>query len=159
MKDLPPSRQSPTVIMSWRQLCKSRSSRKIDSQILFSRELDFQKTLSLTENQFSGKTYLHTIRPCRRPARTRTPPSCPRRACASRTRSRWILTRCRRNPSLPPRAASVQCRKVRRRRCVMCRIGLQRFRESELPGVDSFPKRSRSLTPGSALRYKGGCVI
>ena len=43
------------------QLYKNRSSRKIDSQRLFSREYDFPKTFSLTENQFSGKTYLYTI--------------------------------------------------------------------------------------------------
>ena len=50
---------------SWRQLYKNRSSRKIDSQRLFSREEDFPKTFSLTENQFSGKTYFYTIRPWR----------------------------------------------------------------------------------------------
>ena len=33
----------------------------MDSQRLFSREKDFQKTFSLTENQFSGKTYFYTI--------------------------------------------------------------------------------------------------
>ena len=38
-----------------------RSSRKIDSRRLFSREYDFPKTFSLTENQFSGKTYLCTL--------------------------------------------------------------------------------------------------
>ena len=43
---------------------KIRSSRKIDSRRLFTREYDFPKTLSLTENQFSGKAYLYTIRPC-----------------------------------------------------------------------------------------------
>ena len=32
---------------------------------LFPREYDFQKTLSLTENQFSGKTYFYTIHPRR----------------------------------------------------------------------------------------------
>ena len=31
--------------------------------------------------------------------------------------------------------------------------GLQRFRESESPGVDSFPKRSRSLTLGSVFSH------
>ena len=40
---------------------KNRSSRKIDFQRLFSREYDFTKTFSLTENQFSGKTYFYTI--------------------------------------------------------------------------------------------------
>ena len=49
---------------SWIQLYKNRSSRKIDSQRLFTREEDFPKTFSLTENQFSGKTYLYTIHPC-----------------------------------------------------------------------------------------------
>ena len=49
---------------AWRQLYKIRSSRKIDSRRLFTREYDFPKTLSLTENQFSGKAYLYTIRPC-----------------------------------------------------------------------------------------------
>ena len=43
------------------ELYKNRSSRKIDSQRLFLREYDFLKTFSLTENQFSGKTYLYTI--------------------------------------------------------------------------------------------------
>ena len=37
---------------------------KIDSQRLLSREWDFLKTYSLTENQFSGKTYFYTIHPC-----------------------------------------------------------------------------------------------
>ena len=37
------------------------SSRKNDSQRLFSREYDFPKTFSLTENQFSQKTYFSTI--------------------------------------------------------------------------------------------------
>ena len=46
---------------SWRQLHKNRSSRKIHSQRQFSREYDFLKTFSLTENQFSGKTYFYTI--------------------------------------------------------------------------------------------------
>ena len=40
----------------WRQLYKNRSSRKIDSRRLSSRESDFPKTFSLSENQFSGKT-------------------------------------------------------------------------------------------------------
>ena len=47
----------------WRQLYKSRSSRKIDSHRLCLRECDFPKTFSLTENQISGKTYFYTIRP------------------------------------------------------------------------------------------------
>ena len=47
----------------WSQLCKNRSSRKTDSRRLFSREYDFPKTFSLTQNHFSGKTYLYTIRP------------------------------------------------------------------------------------------------
>ena len=33
----------------------------MDSRRLFSREYDFQKTFSLTENQFSGKTHFYTI--------------------------------------------------------------------------------------------------
>ena len=49
--------------VAWRQLYKNRSSRKIDFQRLFSREEDFPKTFSLTDNQFSGKTYFYTIRP------------------------------------------------------------------------------------------------
>ena len=49
---------------TWRQLYKNMSSRKIYSQRQFSREYDFPKTLSLTENQFCGKTYFHTIPPC-----------------------------------------------------------------------------------------------
>ena len=47
--------------MSLRQLYKNRSSRKINSQRLFSIEWDFSKTFSLTEKQFSGKTYFYTI--------------------------------------------------------------------------------------------------
>ena len=43
------------------KLYKNRPSRKIDSWILFSREYYFPKTFSLTENQFSGKTYFSTI--------------------------------------------------------------------------------------------------
>ena len=43
------------------ELYKVRFSRKIDSRTLFSREWDFPMTFSLTENQFSGKTYLDTI--------------------------------------------------------------------------------------------------
>ena len=49
-----------------RQLCRNRSSRKIDSRRLVSREQDFGKTFSLTQNPFSGKTYFYTIRPCSR---------------------------------------------------------------------------------------------
>ena len=37
------------------ELYKNRSSRKIYSRRLFSREYDFWKTFSLTENQFSGR--------------------------------------------------------------------------------------------------------
>ena len=48
---------------SWRQLYNIRSYRKIDSQRLFSREKDFPKTFSLTENQFSRKIYFYTIHP------------------------------------------------------------------------------------------------
>ena len=40
---------------TWRQLYKNRSSRKIVSRSLFSREYDFTKTFSLTENQFSER--------------------------------------------------------------------------------------------------------
>ena len=40
---------------------KDKSSRKIDSRRLFSREYDFPKTFSLTENQISGKNYFYTI--------------------------------------------------------------------------------------------------
>ena len=35
--------------------------RRINSQRLFSREYDFQKTFSLTEYRFSRKTYFYTI--------------------------------------------------------------------------------------------------
>ena len=38
----------------WGQLYKNRSSRKIDSK----------RPFSLTEIQFSGKTYFYTLRPC-----------------------------------------------------------------------------------------------
>ena len=51
--------RSPETIRN--ELYKNRSSRKIDSHRLFSREYDFPKTFSLTENQFSGKTYFYTI--------------------------------------------------------------------------------------------------
>ena len=40
---------------------KSRSSRKIDSQRIFSREYDFPEYLYLSENQFSRKTYFYTV--------------------------------------------------------------------------------------------------
>ena len=45
--------------MSRDKLYKNRSSQKIDSWRLFSREYDFPKTSSLTENQFSRKTYFY----------------------------------------------------------------------------------------------------
>ena len=46
----------------WDELYKDGSSRKIDSRRLFSREYEFPKTFSLTENQFSGKTtYFYAI--------------------------------------------------------------------------------------------------
>ena len=51
------------VVGVWGQLYKNRSSRKIDSQILFSREYDFTKTFSLTENPFSRKTYFYRFIP------------------------------------------------------------------------------------------------
>ena len=43
------------------ELYIERSSRKIDSRRLFTREYDVPKTFSLAENQFSGKTHFHTI--------------------------------------------------------------------------------------------------
>ena len=57
-RDCPVSGLTPEFC---RQLYKNRSSRKIDSQILFLREYDFPKTFSLTENLFSWKTYFYTI--------------------------------------------------------------------------------------------------
>ena len=45
------------------ELYKNGSSRKMHSRRLFSRECDFQKTFSLTENQFSEKTCFYTIHP------------------------------------------------------------------------------------------------
>ena len=51
---------------TWDELYKDRFSRKIDYQRLFSREYDFPKTFSLTENQFSRKTYFYTIASRRR---------------------------------------------------------------------------------------------
>ena len=48
------------------ELYKNRSSRKIDTRRLFSREHDFPKPFSLTENQFSGKTYFYAIASRRR---------------------------------------------------------------------------------------------
>ena len=50
-------------LRTWRKFYKNRSSRKIDYHGLLSREYDFQKTFSLTEIQFSGKTYFYTIHP------------------------------------------------------------------------------------------------
>ena len=62
-----PAREAGLVVGhggdAWSQLYKNRSSRKIDSQRLFSREYDFPKIFSFIENQFSGKTYFYTIRP------------------------------------------------------------------------------------------------
>ena len=43
------------------QLYKIGLPGKFKSRRLFSREYDFLKTFSLTENQFSGKTYFYTI--------------------------------------------------------------------------------------------------
>ena len=37
----------------------------MDSRRLFSREYDFPKTFSLTQNKFSGMTYFYTIGSCR----------------------------------------------------------------------------------------------
>ena len=45
------------------ELFKNRSSRKMDSRRLLSREYDFPKTFSLTVNQFSGKTYFIQLTP------------------------------------------------------------------------------------------------
>ena len=58
--------QTPKILLSVSrdELYKNRSSRKMDSQILFSREYDFSKTVSLTEKQFCGKTHFYTIHPC-----------------------------------------------------------------------------------------------
>ena len=58
-----PLPQDVVLVAFWGQLYKIRSSRKIDSRRLFSREKDFTKTFALTENQLSGKTYFYTIRP------------------------------------------------------------------------------------------------
>ena len=48
-------------VVAWDKLYKNWSSGKIDSRRLFPREYDFPKTFSLTENQFSGKTFFYTI--------------------------------------------------------------------------------------------------
>ena len=64
-----------SMCVNWRQLYKNKSSRKIDSQRLFSREYVCGKTFSLTENQFSGKTYFYTIHPCRSPTGLPSMPS------------------------------------------------------------------------------------
>ena len=50
---------------AWSELYKTRSYRKIDSKLL-SRELDFQKTFSLTDDQFSRKTYFIHFVPAHR---------------------------------------------------------------------------------------------
>ena len=47
----------------WRQLYKNRSPWKIDSRIIFLREYGFLKTFSLTENQFSRKTFFIQLPP------------------------------------------------------------------------------------------------
>ena len=57
---LGPVATAPPPKHSRDELYKNRSSRKIDSRRLFSREYDFPKIFSLTENQFSGKTYFYT---------------------------------------------------------------------------------------------------
>ena len=66
------------------ELYKYRSSRKIDSRRLFSRDYDFPKTYSLTENQFSGKTYFYTIA-----SRLGQMGTGPRTAAAVRPRRPW----------------------------------------------------------------------
>ena len=76
------------------ELYKDRSSRRINSRRLFSREQDFTKTFSLTENQFSGKTHFYTI--------------------ASRT-SRWA-TRAQASPA----ASATSTRSSRKRTCPRC---------------------------------------
>ena len=70
-----------------KQLYRNRSSRKIDSQKTIFKRIGLpEKTLSLSETQFSRKTYFYTIGPCSsrlaaaassRSRRTRSPP--PRR--------------------------------------------------------------------------------
>ena len=55
----------PSPRDTWDELYKNRSSRKIDSQRLFSRVYDFLKNFSLIANQFFRKTYSYTIA-CRR---------------------------------------------------------------------------------------------
>ena len=54
---------APLLHVLWRKLYENRSSRKNDSKRLFSREYDFPKTFSLTENQFSRKNYSYQIHP------------------------------------------------------------------------------------------------
>ena len=56
------------IVASRDELYKNRSSQKIDSQRLFSGEYDFPRTFSLTENQFSRKTYFYTIASRKTPA-------------------------------------------------------------------------------------------
>ena len=57
------SMMAPIISSPLVQLYKNSSSRKIDSRRLLSREKDFPKTFSLTENQFSRKTYLIQLVP------------------------------------------------------------------------------------------------
>ena len=71
--------------MIWDELYKNRFYRKIDYQRLFLREYDFPKTFSLTENQFSRKTYFYTISSRPGPPLAPSWPSCwsTTRACSS----------------------------------------------------------------------------
>ena len=60
-------------IFSWRQLYKNRSSRKIDSQRLFSREYYFPKTFSPTELSFPGRPiFIQFVPEFKPPAALRT---------------------------------------------------------------------------------------
>ena len=109
------------------ELYKNRSPRKIHSRRLFSREYDFPKTFSLTENQFSGKTYFYTIasrrlqghyRRCRRSNRNCRPK--PRFLKGLFTiLFKGVLKNCRKNcpRPKPPRRR----RPSKPRKCIICR--------------------------------------
>ena len=101
-----PRRAAAPGRVFWGQLYKNRSSRKIDSQRLFSREQVFGKTFSLAENQFSGKTYFYTIGPCAPPPRSSSPPAV-RTAPPTAPARRPTLSRPPASPPPRPRSAAL----------------------------------------------------
>ena len=81
--------RAPAEDEHWRQLYENRSSRKIDSRILFSRKWVFWKTFSLTENQFSREDlFIYNSSLCRR--------------CTRATRARPAASSCPTSPACRP---------------------------------------------------------